>query len=60
LHTHIHYNYSIEVMRKKKKSTLEEYYRIKVDIKCVIPKQNTHPQHPQSITSFTKPTIHNI
>ena len=34
LHTHIHYNYSIEVIRGKKKTTLEEYYRIKVDIKC--------------------------
>jgi len=34
LHTHIHYNYSIEVIRKREK-TLEEYYRIKVDIKCV-------------------------
>ena len=30
---HIHYNYSIEVMRKKK--TLEENYKIKVDIECV-------------------------
>ena len=34
LHTHIHYNYSIEVIRGKKKTTLEEYYRTKVDIKC--------------------------
>ena len=32
LHTHIHYNYSIEVKRER---TLEEHYRIKVDIKCV-------------------------
>ena len=33
---HIHYNYSIEIMRNKiKKTTLKEYYRIKVDIKCV-------------------------
>ena len=36
---------------KKKKNTLEEYYRIKVDIE-----QNTHPKHPQPITSFTKIT----
>ena len=39
MHTHIHYNYSIEVMRnnyiKKKKKTLEKYYRIKVYIECV-------------------------
>ena len=35
----------------KKKKTLEEYYRIKVDIE-----QNTHPKHPQPITSFTKIT----
>ena len=37
LHTHIRYNYSIEIMRNKKinKTTLEEYCRIKVDIECV-------------------------
>ena len=29
-----HYNYSIEGMRNKINTTLEEYYRIKVDIKC--------------------------
>ena len=34
LHTHIHYNYSVHVMRNIKKN-LEKYYRIKVDIKCV-------------------------
>ena len=32
---HIHYNYSIDVMRKKKKKPLEKNYRIKVDIECV-------------------------
>ena len=32
---HIHYNYSIDVMREKKKKTLEKNYRIKVDIECV-------------------------
>ena len=48
LHTYIYYNYSIEVMKKK---ILKEYYIIKVDIE-----QNTHPKHPQSFTSFTKPT----
>ena len=34
-YTHIHYKYSIAMMRNKKiknKKTLEEYYRIKVDI----------------------------
>ena len=36
-------------MKRKKK--LKEYYIIKVDIE-----QNTHPKHPQSFTSFTKPT----
>ena len=56
-----HYNYSIEGMRNKINTTLEEYYRIKVDIKCVflfflILKQNTHPKHPQSTISFTKST----
>ena len=38
MHTHIHYNYSIKVMRnnlKKKKKNFEEHCRIKVDIKCV-------------------------
>ena len=36
MHIHIHYNYSIEVMRNKiKKKTLEEYYKIKADIKFV-------------------------
>ena len=34
LHTHVHYNYSVQVMRNKK-AILEEYCRIKVDIKCV-------------------------
>ena len=33
-----YYNYSIEVMsereKKKKKTILEEYYRIKIDIEC--------------------------
>ena len=48
LHKYIYYNYSIEVMKKK---ILKEYYIIKVDIE-----QNTHPKHPQSFTSFTKPT----
>ena len=32
---HIHYNYSVQVMRKKKKKFLKKYCRIKVDIKCV-------------------------
>ena len=36
MYKHIHYNYSIEVMRNKiKKKTLEEYYKIKADIKFV-------------------------
>ena len=38
LHTYIHFNYSIEVIRKKNTTTtttLEEYFRIKVDIECV-------------------------
>ena len=49
----------------RKKTTLEEYYKIKVDIECVfsfsvILKQNTHLKHSQLITSFTKPTIHSV
>ena len=47
LHKYIYYNYSIEVIKKKKK----EYYIIKVDIE-----QNAHLKYPQSFTSFTKPT----
>ena len=31
MYTYIHYNYSIEGMRKKK---LDEHYRIKFDIEC--------------------------
>jgi len=55
-------------MRKKTKTTLEEYYRIKVDreIECVFlfslilkNKNKTHVNHPQSITSFTKSTNSN-
>ena len=46
LQTHIHFNYSIEKKKKEKKTTttttttititttLEEYFRIKIDIKC--------------------------
>ena len=33
MHIHIHYNYSIDVMRNKK-TILEKYCRIKVYIKC--------------------------
>ena len=39
---------------KNKKTTLEEYYRIKVDIECVI-LFHLNSKQPQSITSFTKP-----
>ena len=46
---------------RNKKTTLEEYCRIKFDIKCVflfplILKQNTQLKHTLSITFFTKPT----
>ena len=34
LRTHVHCNYLVQVMRNKK-AILEEYCRIKVDIKCV-------------------------
>ena len=34
LHTHNHYNYSVQGMSKKKKK-LEEYCRIKVVTKCL-------------------------
>ena len=57
LYTYIYYNYSIEGMRKKK--NLEEYCRIKFDIKCVFflslfLKQNAYSKYLRSITSFTK------
>ena len=36
MHIHIHYNYSIEVIRNNnKKTTLEEYYKIKIYLECV-------------------------
>ena len=60
--TYIYYNYSIEGMsKKKKKNNLEEYCRIKFDIKCVFflslfLKQNTYFKYLRSITSFTKST----
>ena len=38
LHTHINYNFSLEVLLKKKKK-LEEYYRIKVDMSGFSKKQ---------------------
>ena len=48
-------------MRKKKKKTLEEYYRIKLNIECVFlfflnSKTKYISKHLQSITSFTKST----
>ena len=43
LHTHNHYNYSVEGMSKKKKK-LEEYYRIKVVTKFLSLKDLMHSQ----------------
>ena len=39
MHTHIHYNYLIEVMRNLKKKNLEKYYRIKIDIYIYIERE---------------------
>ena len=57
--TYIYYNYPIEGMSKKKKNNLEEYCRIKFDIKFVFflslfLKQNAYSKYLRSITSFTK------
>ena len=55
LYMHIYHNYSIEGMKKKKKKKLEEYNRIKVDIKCVLFLLN-----PKTKYTFQTPTVNHI